>query len=333
MSKEIYNITVLGDGAWGTALARVAVSNTHKVTMWGHDPEYLEYMKENKENTKFLPGVGLSPMLAFESDMGKAVESADLIISAIPTIFIRQSMENKKGIIPEKAGIISVTKGIEQKTLMRPTEIIQELLGHKRIGVLAGPSHAEEVARDCPTMVVVGSEDDSLAQLVQEALSLPMFRIYRGSDPLGMEIAGALKNVMALTAGACEAMNLGDNLIAALLTRGLAEMIRLGVALGAKAETFYGLGGFGDLVVTCFSEHSRNRRFGYEALKTNSHKFALESHDYIAEGYFTSKSALDLARKHNISMPIVEQVNRVFYEAHDPRKAVIELMSRKAGTE
>ena len=330
---EIQNITVLGDGAWGTALARVAVANTHKVTMWGHDKAYLDEMAAKGENFKFLPGVPLSPMLSFENDMAKAVENANIVISAIPTIFMRPSLEGKKGIIPEKAGIISVTKGIEQGTLMRPTEVLGELLGHNNIGVLAGPSHAEEVARDCPTMVVVGADNKEFAVKVQQALMSPMFRIYTGNDPKGMEIAGALKNVMALTVGACEAMNLGDNLIAGLLTRGLTEMVRLGVALGANPETFYGLGGFGDLIVTCFSKHSRNRRFGYEAMKTNSHKFALESHDYVAEGYFTSKSALDLAKKHNIEMPIIEQVNKVFYEAKDPQKAIIELMSRKAKTE
>ncbi len=330
---DILNITVLGDGAWGTALARVAVANTHKVTMWGHDKAYLDEMVQRRENFKFLPGVPLSPMLSFENDMEKAVSKADIIISAIPTIYMRSSLEGKKGIIPSSAGIISVTKGIEQNTLMRPTEIIRELLGHDNIGVLAGPSHAEEVARDCPTMVVVGADNDDFAAKVQKALMSPMFRIYTGTDPKGMEIAGALKNVMALTVGACEAMNLGDNLIAGLLTRGLAEMVRLGVALGANPETFYGLGGFGDLIVTCFSKHSRNRRFGYEAMKTNSHKFALESHDYVAEGYFTSKSALDLANKLGVEMPIVEQVNKVFYEAKDPQKAIIELMSRKAKTE
>ncbi len=330
---EIQNITVLGDGAWGTALARVAVANTHKVIMWGHDKDYLETMAAKKENVKFLPGVPLSPMLTFEADMTKAVADADIIISAIPTIYMRSSLEGKQGIIPAKSGIISVTKGIEQGTLLRPTEILRELLEHDNIGVLAGPSHAEEVARDYPTMVVVGADNPEFASKVQHALMSPMFRIYTGADPKGMEIAGALKNVMALTVGACTAMNLGDNLIAGLLTRGLAEMVRLGVALGADPQTFYGLGGFGDLIVTCFSEHSRNRRFGYEAMKTNSHKFALESHDYVAEGYFTSKSALDLARKHNVEMPIVEQVNKVFYEAKDPQKAIIELMSRKATTE
>ena len=330
---EILNITVLGDGAWGTALARLAVANTHKVTMWGHDQAYLEEMAEHRENFKFLPGIPLSPMLTFDNDMKKAVAEADIVISAIPTIFMRSSLKGKKGIIPPDAGIISVTKGIEQGTLMRPTEILHELLGHDNIGVLAGPSHAEEVARDCPTMVVVGADNPDFALKVQNALMSPMFRVYTGSDPKGMEIAGALKNVMALTVGACLAMNLGDNLIAGLLTRGLAEMVRLGVALGANPDTFYGLGGFGDLIVTCFSEHSRNRRFGYEAMKTNSHKFALESHDYVAEGYFTSKSALDLAHKFKVEMPIVEQVNKVFHDAKDPQKAVIELMSRKAKTE
>lgn len=333
MAKKINNITVLGDGAWGTALARVMVANTLNVTMWGHDEAYLKEMEERKENFKFLPGVSLSPLLSFTSDLQFALKKADLIVSAIPTIFLRQSLEKAKGMVPEGTGIISVTKGIEQGTLKCPTEILEECLGTKRIGVLAGPSHAEEVSRDCPTMVVVAAADEDLTIEAQEAFQSPMFRVYRGHDPHGMEIAGAMKNVYAVTAGACQALNLGDNAIAALLTRGMAEMVRLGVAMGADPKTFYGLAGFGDLVVTCFSEHSRNRRFGYEAVKTDSHKFALESHEYVAEGYFTAKSAYDFAKQNNIEMPIVEQIHRVLYEGHDPRQAVIELMSRQAGKE
>ncbi len=333
MPKEIHNITVLGDGAWGTALAQLAVNNTHNVLMWGHDADYLEQMRARKENFKFLPGVSLSPMLDFTSDMKLAVAKADLIINAIPTIYLRKSFEGMNGIIPEGTGIISVTKGIEQETLKRPTEIIAECLGCKRIGVLAGPSHAEEVSRGCPTTVVIASADEDLTVEAQEALKTPLFRIYRGLDPIGIELAGALKNVMALTAGACAALNLGDNATAALLTRGLAEMSRLGLAMGADLTTFYGLAGLGDLVVTCFSEHSRNRRFGYEAVKTDSRRFALESHEYVAEGYFTAKSALDLAKKYNVEMPIIEQINRVLFEDHNPRTAVFELMGRSAGTE
>lgn len=333
MAKQIRNITVLGDGAWGTALARLACGNSRNVTMWGHDGAYLEEVRARKENFKFLPGVPLPPLLNFTSDMEQAVERADLIISAIPTIYLRTSLKDKAGIIPAGTGVVSVTKGIEQGTLALPTDILGELLNCKRIGMLAGPSHAEEVSRDCPTTVVAASADEDLVSEVQESMRSPMFRIYRGSDMRGMEIAGALKNVMALTAGACAALNLGDNAIAALLTRGLAEMVRLGVALGAEPKTFYGLAGFGDLVVTCFSEHSRNRRFGYEAVKSDSRRFALESHEYVAEGYFTARSALDLAKKHGIEMPIIEQVNRVLFEDHDPRQAVIELMGRAAGSE
>lgn len=333
MAKEIRNVTVLGDGAWGTALARLAVANTRNVTIWGHDAAYLEEMRAKKENFKFLPGVALSPLLDFTSDFDLAVKKADLIISAIPTIYLRQSLKNHEGKIPAGTGIVSVTKGIEQGSLELPTKIIGDLLQCKRIGVLSGPSHAEEVSRDCPTMVVVASDDPDLPGEVQTALRTPMFRIYKGVDPLGMELAGALKNVMALTAGACAALNLGDNALAALLTRGMAEMTRLGVAMGADPKTFSGLAGFGDLIVTCFSEHSRNRRFGYEAVKSDSRKFALESHAYVAEGYFTAKSALDLSRKMGVEMPIIEQVNRVLFEDHDPRQAVIELMSRSAGQE
>lgn len=331
--KEIHNITILGDGAWGTALARVAVMRTHNVTIWGHDPVYLEEMAKRKENYKFLPGVSLSPMHNYEPDFDKAVKKADLIICAIPTIYLRSVLSEHHGAVPEHVGIISLTKGIEQGTLKRPTEIISECLGHKRVGVLAGPSHAEEVARDCPTTVAVAAEDESLAIEAQSALASPMFRIYLSSDPKGMEIAGALKNVLAMSAGACFALNLGDNTVAALLTRGLAEMTRLGVAMGAEAKTFYGLAGLGDLVVTCFSEHSRNRRFGYEAVKSDSKRFALESHSYVAEGYFTAKSAWELAKKLGVEMPIVEQINRVLFEDHDPRRAVLELMTRESKKE
>lgn len=331
--KEIHNITILGDGAWGTALARVAVLRTHNVTLWGHDAAYLEEMRTRKENFKFLPGVSLSPLLNYTADFSQAIKKADLIICAIPTIYLRSVLSKHHGKIPDSVGIISVTKGIEQETLKRPTEIIAECLGAKRIGVLSGPSHAEEVGRDCPTTTVVAADDKLLAQETQEALVSPMFRIYLGDDPIGMEIAGALKNVIALTAGACLALNLGDNTIAALLTRGLAEITRLGVALGGDPKTFYGLAGLGDLVVTCFSEHSRNRRFGYEAVKTDSKKFALESHSYVAEGFFTAKAAGDLAKKLGIEMPIIEQINRVLFADHDPRRAVLELMTRETKKE
>lgn len=328
-AREIHNITILGDGAWGTALARVAVLRTHNVTLWGHDAEYLEQVRARKENFKYLPGVSLSPLLNYEADFDKAVRKADLVICAVPTIYLRTVLSPHRGAIPPNVGVISLTKGIEQGTLKRPTEIIAECLGVARVGVLSGPSHAEEVGRDCPTTVCVAADDPTLAEEAQSALVSPMFRIYIGNDPKGMEIAGALKNVIALTAGACLALNLGDNAIAALLTRGLAEMTRLGVALGADAQTFYGLAGLGDLVVTCFSEHSRNRRFGYEAVKSDSKRFALESHSYVAEGFFTAKSAFELGKKLGVEMPIVEQINRVLFEDHDPRRAVLELMTRE----
>ncbi|GHT00653.1 glycerol-3-phosphate dehydrogenase [NAD(P)+] [Planctomycetales bacterium] len=333
MSNEIHNITVLGAGAWGTALARVASIRTHNVTLWGHDRAHLETMRQTRENQKYLPGVSLPSLMNYEPDFARAVENAELLICAIPTIYLRAVLAEQRGTVGAEVGVISVTKGIEQETLKRPTEIIAECLGSKRLGVLSGPCHAEEVGRDCPTTAVVAANDERLAQTTLAALILPMFRLYLGNDMLGMEIAGALKNVVALTAGACLALDLGDNAIAAMLTRGLAEMTRLGVALGADPKTFAGLAGLGDLVATCFSKHSRNRQFGYDAVKNNSKNFALTSRHSVAEGYFSAKSAYDLAQRLGVEMPIVQQINRVLFADYDPRRAVLELMTRETKKE
>lgn len=333
MSRAIRKLTILGDGGWGTALACLACDNGLATTMWGHDPIYLQVMEGSRTNPKFLPGIRMPAALRYEPNIRKAVDGSDLILSAVPTIFLRSSYKDLAGAIPEGVGVISVTKGIEQGTLLRPTQILAEVLGCTRLGVLAGPSHAEEVARGCPTTVAVASEDADLAIETQDALRGPTFRVYTGDDPVGMELGGALKNVLALTAGACLALDLGDNAVAALVTRGLSEMMRLGVRMGAKPETFYGLAGLGDLVVTCFSHHSRNRTIGFEAVKSHSIRHALDAHETVPEGVYTSRAVVELAQKLDLELPIFEHVAKVLWEDLDPREAVISLMGREAGSE
>lgn len=322
------SIAVLGDGGWGTAAALVLCEAGSRVTMWGHDPAYLDRMSKARENSLFLPGIPLPPSLSFEADLERATQDAELVLVAIPTVFLRKSLAGHAGAIPEGIGVVSLTKGIEQESLQRPTEIISELLGTRRVAVLSGPSHAEEVARRCPTTVVASSSDHDLAVQAQSALMTPSFRVYTSEDPVGVELGGALKNVIALAAGAVTGLGLGDNAMAALMTRGLAEMTRLGVALGADARTFAGLSGMGDLVVTCSSEHGRNRRVGIAIGEGRKLDEILGETNQVAEGVNTAASARALAGRVGVEMPIVEAVYQVLYRGKEPRAAVTELMTR-----
>ncbi len=326
-------VTVLGDGGWGTALALVLCGNGHEVTLWGHDPAYLETMAAEGENVTFLPGVPLPPALKYEADGRAALAGADLVVSAVPTVYLERSLKPLAGALRPGVGVVSVTKGIAQESLKRPSEIVVECLGCTRIAVLSGPSHAEEVARGAPTTVVVASGDTALARQVQDALMSATFRVYTADDPLGVELGGALKNVLALAAGACIGLGLGDNALAALMTRGIAEMTRLGVALGARAETFGGLSGVGDLIVTCVSRHGRNRAVGIEIGKGRSLSEIMNDRQTVAEGVHTAKSARALARRAGVELPITEQVYAVLYNGRDPRTAVAELMTREPKSE
>lgn len=333
MTKAIERVTVLGDGGWGTALATVLCGNGMATTLWGHDPAYLDRMAASRENEKFLPGVPLPEALAFEADAAKAIASADLVVSAIPTAYLRRALEGLKGAAPAHLGVVSVTKGIEQETLARPSEILEEVMGARRVAVLSGPSHAEEVARGRPTTVVVASDDPELPGEAQAALLSSSLRVYRAADPVGVELGGALKNVLALAAGICVGLELGDNALSALMTRGIAEMTRLGVALGADPATFAGLSGVGDLIVTCISPHGRNRAVGIELGRGRSLEAILAERETVAEGVGSTVSARALARQTGVEMPITEQVYRVLYEGQDPKATVRELMSREAGEE
>ncbi|GAB4223735.1 MAG: NAD(P)H-dependent glycerol-3-phosphate dehydrogenase [Acidobacteriota bacterium] len=320
---------MVGDGGWGTAVAMVLCDAGRDVTLWGYDPAYIERMSQTRVNEKFLPGIELPEALRLEADFARAVAGAELVVSAVPTVYLRATWSRCAPALPPDVPVVSLTKGIEHETLARPSEILHELLGTERLAVLSGPSHAEEVARRCPTTVVVSSADAALARMIQQTLITPNFRVYTSDDPVGVELGGALKNVIALAAGAVLGLELGDNAMAALLTRGLAEMTRLGVALGARERTFAGLSGLGDLVVTCTSRHGRNRRVGIELGRGRSLPEILAGMNQVAEGVNTARSARELAARAGVELPICEQVYRVLYEDADPRQAVIELMTRE----
>lgn len=323
------SVTILGDGGWGTAMAKLLVENGHSVVMWGHDPAQLAQIQDRRENIFFLPGVLLPHSIVFESDIDQAIQKADLVFVAIPTIHLRTSLSRIRSPIPSSIRLVSLVKGIERETLRRPSEIIREFFPDHRLAVLSGPSHAEEVARKKPTTVVVASEDRSLAQEVQTVLMNPSFRVYTASDLLGVEWGGAFKNVIAVAAGICIGLELGDNAFSALLTRGLAEMTRLGVALGAKPQTFAGLSGLGDLITTCVSPHGRNRAVGIAIGRGQSLATILAHQRGVAEGVTTVHGMCALGQRVGVELPIAEHVRRILYEGLSPREAVIALMTRE----
>jgi len=325
------NITVLGDGAWGTALAILAQSKGHDVTLWGYFPDYIEQMKEKRENSQFLPGIILPDELNMTSDIADAVENAEIIIIAIPVKYMAGILQQKElSAIPDNAILVNVAKGIDTKTLKSPSDIIKESLGNVNYVAMSGPSHAEEVAEKMPTAVVAACADEQSAEQVQQALSTDFFRIYTTYDVVGVELGGALKNVFALAAGICDGMEFGDNSKAALITRGIAEMARLGKALGGDPSTFAGLSGVGDLIVTCMSRHSRNRYVG-EALGSGQTLPDIESSMglVVAEGVTTAKSVHQLAEEKAVSTPVIDEVYQVLYKGKEPAKAAHDLMTRE----
>jgi glycerol-3-phosphate dehydrogenase (NAD(P)+) len=327
-------ISVLGDGAWGTALAMVLVSNGHDVTIWGAFPDYLAQMEKERVNSRFLKGVRLPDELNFTADMAKAAE-ADFLLTATPTQYLRGVLETLKPYYnPERHSIINVAKGIENGTLLTIDRMCNEILGKCRYCALCGPSHAEEVSRQVPTAVVAASDDAVLAESVRNLFINDTFRVYTSDDPVGVELGGALKNVIAIAAGIIDGMALGDNPKAALLTRGIAEMSRLGAALGGKPTTFAGLSGVGDLIVTCTSGHSRNRYVGEQIGKGRKlPDIQAEMGMVCAEGTKTAISARALALKCGVDAPLVDAVYATLYEDKPPAEAVRELMTRKAKSE
>jgi len=326
-------ILVLGTGGWGTALSIVLHNKGHNVTLWGSTPDYVEYLKKHRENKKYLKGIEIPSDLEITSDIAKAQIETDLIVVAIPTPYVRKTIKPLENHYVLGTPIVSVIKGIENETLMRGSEILRDVFGEQPIALLLGPSHAEEVARKLPTTVVIACKNIKLAKEIQDIFITERFRVYTNTDVIGVEIGTSVKNVIAIAAGICDGLGFGNNSKAALITRGLAETMRLGVAMGGQRETFSGLTGLGDLITTCVSPYGRNRLVGEQIAKGKKLSQLLEEMDQVAEGVLTTKSVCKLANKYNVEMPITKEIYNVLFEDKDPIKAVNELMVREPKSE
>lgn len=320
-------ITVLGSGGWGTALALLLTDNGHDVTLWSHSAQRSALLEQARENPR-LPGVPLPEALHLSAALDSLRESG-AVVMATPSFAVRETARMAAPLLREDAVVVSAAKGVERDTALCMTQVIEEELGGKgRVAALSGPSHAEEVGRRAPTGCVAASRDMAAAELVQDVFMSPRFRVYTNSDVLGVELGAALKNVLALCCGVSDGMGLGDNTKALLMTRGMTEMARLGVALGGRKETFAGLSGMGDLIVTCTSMHSRNRRCGILVGQGKSVEEAMKEVGATVEGYYAALSAHQLAEKAGVEMPICECAYRVLYEGQSVREVVGALMSR-----
>lgn len=326
-------IVVIGDGGWGTANAMLLAGNGHDVTLWGAFPEYVEEMRRTRRNEKFLKGVVLPDSLKLTSDRREAVEGAEIVVLAPPSKYFASVVEGFKGLITNDQLVVSLTKGLCERTNKRMTELAVEILGLKDVVALAGPTHAEEVSRGIPTAIVAACPDEAKAKRVQEVWSSPKFRVYTSPDPVGVEIGGAVKNVIAIAVGCSDGLGYGDNTRAALITRGLAEMKRFVLAYGGKPETLSGLAGIGDLIVTCTSVHSRNHSVGERLGKGEKIADILGSMQMVAEGVWNSKVVHDLAAKLGVEMPICDIVYAACYEDFDARKAAEAIMCRSLKSE
>jgi glycerol-3-phosphate dehydrogenase (NAD(P)+) len=320
-------VAVIGDGGWGTALAMVLDRNGHDTTVWGPFPDYLEEVKASGENKTYLPGVEVPGSIHWTADHAEVVRDAGLVVLVVPSRFYKPVIEAFKPHIPKSALVVSATKGLDEQTHERMSETAEKILG-RPVAVLSGPSHAEEVARGVPCAVAIAARDHMMAEQIQHLFVNDAFRVYTLEDVIGVELGGALKNVIAVAAGISDGMGFGDNTKAALMTRGIAEITRLGVALGASPETFSGLSGIGDLMVTCMSRHSRNRGVGERLGRGETLEEIMASMKMVAEGVWNCQAAKELAEEKGIPVPITEEVNAVVHEGKDPRQAVMDLMSR-----
>ena len=319
---------VIGSGSWGTALARVLSKNGHEVTLWSRREDESRMLREERENKSKLPGVKIPDDILCTTDLEQTVEGKDILVLATASPSIRSMAKKMAPYVVAGQLIVDVSKGIEESTLMILTDVIAQEIPQCRAAVLSGPSHAEEVGRDIPTTVVAGAKDRETAEYIQNLFMNKVFRVYTSPDMLGIELGGALKNVIALAAGAADGLGCGDNTKAALITRGIAEMSRLGVAMGGHIETFNGLTGIGDLIVTCASMHSRNRRAGILIGQGKTMQEAMDEVKMVVEGVNSAKAAKTLAEKYGIDMPIVQEVNQVLFEDKPAREALADLMLR-----
>ena len=320
-------VSILGGGSWGIALAVLLHKNGHEITVWSALEAEIEMLKEKHEH-KMLPGVRLSEDTVFTTDDREAVEGQDLLVMAVASSFTRSTAHRLSALVAPGQKILNVAKGIEEHTLMTLSEIIEQEIPQADVAVMSGPSHAEEVGRGIPTTIVVGAKSKETAEYIQNLFMNEAFRVYISPDILGMELGGALKNVVALAAGIADGLGSGDNTKAALITRGLAEIARLGMAMGGKFETFCGLTGIGDLIVTCASMHSRNRRAGILIGQGKTCDEAMAEVQMVVEGVYSAKAAMELAEKYQVQLPIIEQVNKVLFENKSAAQAMKELMLR-----
>lgn len=321
-------IGMIGAGSWGIALTWLLTNNGHQVTVWSALEDEIKMLCEKREHTSKLPGVLLPESVSFTTELEKAVVGMELLVLAVPSPFVRSTAHQLKDIAEEGQIIVNVAKGIEEKTLMTLSEVIEEEIPQAQVAVLSGPSHAEEVGKGVPTTIVAGAKTKKAAEKIQNIFMSPVFRVYTSPDVLGIELGAALKNVVALAAGIADGLGYGDNTKAALITRGITEISRLGTAMGGRRETFFGLSGIGDLIVTCASMHSRNRRAGILIGQGHTMEEAMEEVKMVVEGVYSARAAVGLAEKYQVSLPIIEQVNQVLFYGKPAADAVGELMLR-----
>lgn len=321
-------IGIIGAGSWGTALSLLLQKNGNRVTVWSIMEDEIHMLNQDREQKDKLPGVKLPEDMLFTTDLEAAVTGKDVLVLAVPSPYTRSTSAMMKPFVAGGQKIVNVAKGIEETTLMTLSQMIEEEIPQADVSVLSGPSHAEEVGKGLPTTIVVGSKSRETAEYLQNLFMNEVFRVYISSDVLGIELGAALKNVVALAAGIADGLGYGDNTKAALITRGIAEIARLGLAMGGRLETFYGLTGIGDLIVTCASMHSRNRRAGILIGKGASMEEAMEEVKMVVEGVYSAKAGFALAKKYQVSMPIIEQVNEVLFDNKSADLAVKELMER-----
>ncbi len=322
------DISMIGAGSWGIALAVLLYKNGHRVTVWSAIEAEIRMLQKEHEYKDKLPGVKLPEDMEFTTDLEQAVKGADVLVLAVPSPYTRSTSHNMASYVEEGQLIVNVAKGIEEKTLMTLSQIIEEEIPQAKVAVLSGPSHAEEVGRGIPTTIVVGAKEKAVAEYLQNIFMNEVFRVYISPDVLGIELGAALKNVVALAAGIADGLGYGDNTKAALITRGITEIARLGVAMGGSFETFCGLTGIGDLIVTCASMHSRNRRAGILIGQGYTMKQAMDEVKMVVEGVYSAKAAMGLAKKYDVQLPIIEQVNAVLFEGQLADEAVKNLMLR-----